>query len=119
MKFQNTLGKVPEPKEDYDIANKIYVDDNIGALDFDELTGQLSNDQIPDNEIEGVKLVDGTIQGVKLVDGAVVNNKIQDNTISDSKIANVALVKIIQEGATDGQVLTWSDANSKYEPQDP
>lgn len=31
-KFQNTLGTVPEPKNDNDIANKKYVDSNIREL---------------------------------------------------------------------------------------
>jgi len=52
-----------------------------GASSFAELTGQIENSQIPDDE--------------------------------------VTLIKINRDGATDGQVLTWSDANSQYEPQDP
>jgi len=41
---------------------------------------------------------------------------------SEFEIANKRYVDnspLAQLGATDGQVLTWSNANSRWEPQDP
>lgn len=56
----------------------------------------------------------GAITNTKLAVNAVQTTNISDAAVTDVKIGNVAPSKILQSGATTGQVLKWS--GSQWEP---
>lgn len=56
----------------------------------------------------------GAITNTKLAANAVQTTNITDGAVTDVKIGNVAPSKILQAGATTGQVLKWS--GSQWEP---
>lgn len=56
----------------------------------------------------------GAITNTKLAVNAVQTTNISDAAVTDAKIGNVAPSKILQSGATTGQVLKWS--GSQWEP---
>ncbi|MBX2946411.1 MAG: tail fiber domain-containing protein [Cyclobacteriaceae bacterium] len=56
----------------------------------------------------------GAITNTKLAVNAVQTTNISDAAVTDAKIVNVAPSKILQSGATTGQVLKWS--GSQWEP---
>lgn len=74
-----------------------WVDVSSGAINFTDLLGMISLGQIPN---------------------LIINeSKIDALAVTNEKINDVNPDKINQDGATDGQALIWSDANSKYEPK--
>ena len=65
-------------------------------------------------------VADGGVTEVKIEDGAVTTDKIADDSITNDKIQDgvIDLDKLHNSGASDNQVVTWSDADSAWVPVD-
>lgn len=81
-----------------------------------------------EKEPSSSKPIVNTLGGMSII-GTPNNDQILvfDNTSNSFKYEDkpssislpLPLDDLAQESASDGQVLTWSDANSQFEPQDP
>lgn len=65
--------------------------DKVTRSDMEEITGQVSNNQIADSAVTSTKIIDAAISSDKLAANSVTTPKISDSAITSVKIANLAV----------------------------
>jgi hypothetical protein len=80
-----------------------------GAVDTNDLANSsVTSAKILDGTILANDLANSAVTSIKIADGTIATVDIANNAVNDAKISSVSAGKLLQSGATTGQVLKWN-----------
>jgi len=106
------------------LANDAVDGDNIADNSINSehyVDGSIDTAHIADSQVTTAKIADSNVTTAKIADANITTAKIADSSITAAKLGTVNIADLSNvhtASPSDGQVLKWVNANSRWEPLD-
>ena len=106
------------------LANDAVDGDNIADNSINSehyVDGSIDTAHIADSQVTTAKIADSNVTTAKIADANITTAKIADSSITAAKLGTVNIADLSNvhtASPSDGQILKWVNANSRWEPLD-